>query len=72
MASHRKHTVTLSSLSLRQWAKFGAIVAGFVALVTLGFASRGFILQLKVTQLLLLPILQLIARKFLVAHLETH
>lgn len=42
MASHRKHTVTLSSLSLRQWAKFGVIVAGFVALVALGFASRGF------------------------------
>lgn len=42
MASHRKHTVTLSSLSLRQWAKFGVIVAGFVALVTLGFASRSF------------------------------
>ncbi|WP_422113303.1 G5 domain-containing protein [Gardnerella sp. DNF00536] len=42
MTSHRKHTVTLSSLSLRQWAKLGAIIAGFAALVTLGFASRGF------------------------------
>lgn len=40
--SHRKHTVTLSSLSVRQWAKIGAIIASFAALVTLGFTSRDF------------------------------
>lgn len=40
--SHRNHTVTLSSLSLRQWAKFGAIIVSSVSLVALGFTSRGF------------------------------
>lgn len=42
MASHRKHTATLSSLSSRQWAKVGMVVVGVLALVTLGFASRNF------------------------------
>ena len=28
MASHRKHTATLSSLSSRQWAKVGMVVVG--------------------------------------------
>ena len=38
MASHRKHTVTLGSLSLRQWARVSAVILGFIALVILGFA----------------------------------
>lgn len=42
MASHRKHTVTLGSLSLRQWARVSAVILGFIALVILGFASRDF------------------------------
>lgn len=42
MASHRKHTVTLGSLSLRQWARVSAVILGFVALVILGFTSRDF------------------------------
>ena len=42
MASHRKHTVTLGSLSLRQWARVSAVILGFTALVILGFASRDF------------------------------
>ncbi|RIY24290.1 hypothetical protein CJI50_03510, partial [Bifidobacteriaceae bacterium NR021] len=42
MTSHRKHTVTLGSLSLRQWAKVSAVILGFIALVILGFASRDF------------------------------
>lgn len=42
MASHRKHTVTLGSLSLRQWARVSAVILGFIALVILGFTSRDF------------------------------
>lgn len=42
MTSHRKHTVTLGSLSLRQWARVSAVILGFVALVILGFVSRDF------------------------------
>lgn len=42
MTSHRKPTVTLSSLSMRQWARVGVIVIGFVVLVALGCLSRNF------------------------------
>lgn len=42
MASHCEHTVTLGSLSLRQWAKVGAVIVSLATLVTLGFVSRGF------------------------------
>lgn len=42
MTSHRRKTVTLTSLSVRQWARIVAIFVGFVSVVTLGIASRNF------------------------------
>ncbi|WP_163229383.1 G5 domain-containing protein [Bifidobacterium aerophilum] len=42
MANHRRHTPTLRSLSKRQWAKFGAIVAAVGMLAGAGVISRNF------------------------------
>ncbi|MBT1160995.1 MULTISPECIES: G5 domain-containing protein [Bifidobacterium] len=42
MANHSKHTPTLKSLSKRQWAKLGAIVAAVGMLAGAGVVSRNF------------------------------
>lgn len=42
MASHRKHTVTLTSLSIRQWIMVISAITSVVALVVLCVVSRNF------------------------------
>lgn len=42
MTSHRKKTVTLTSLSARQWARVAAIFVGVVSVIALGIVSRNF------------------------------
>ena len=42
MTSHRKKTVTLTSLSMRQWARVAVIFVSIVAVVVLGIVSRNF------------------------------
>ncbi len=42
MTSHRKKTVTLTSLSARQWARVAAIFVAVVFVIALGIVSRNF------------------------------